>query len=275
MMKYLFIEPALLFSILLLIGACSEPRKATTYRLAWEDHFNTNTLDSAFWSVQVGDGCPELCGFGNNELQYYSDLPENIRITDGTLIIEAHRKTKENRNFTSSKVTTEGKLDMKWGKIEVRAKLPKGRGTWPAIWMLPTIEGRKMKWPDDGEIDIMEHVGYNMGMIYGTIHTKKYNHMIGTQRSDSMLIEGVNQDFHTYSIEWTEGRIAWFVDDQLYNELNRKNDGVEGWPFNEVEYHLILNLAVGGNWGGKMGVDEDIWPQQFVIDYVKYFQVAD
>ena len=128
-----------------------------------------------------------------------------------------------------------------------------------------------MKWPDDGEIDIMEHVGFNQGMIFGTIHTRKYNHMIGTHRTDSIYIQGVENEFHLYGFEWTHDAMLWYVDGKLYNKLDRNGEGEKAWPFNQFNYHLILNLAVGGNWGGQKGIDDTIWPQKIEIDYVKYY----
>ncbi len=239
----------------------------------WEDDFSGLQLDETKWTVVIGDGCPDICGWGNNELQYYTDLPSNVRLQDGNLIIEAHKQAVGNRMYTSAKLVTKEKADWQYGKIEIRAKLPQGRGTWPAFWMLPTLSDRSLQWPDDGEIDIMEHVGYNQGMIYGTIHTGKYNHQIGTQRSDSLMIADAHSVFHVYGIEWSPEKISWFVDDQVYLTLLKNNDDRQGWPFDERQFHLIINLAVGGNWGGRMGVDDTIWPQQLTIDYIRHYQL--
>lgn len=239
-------------------------------RLIWSDEFDyEGRPDPERWSFQTGDGCPELCGWGNNELQYYTDDLQNAQVADGKLIIEALRH-EESPVYTSAKLISKEKGDWRYGYIEVRAKLPYGRGTWPAIWMLPTL-GRPMLWPADGEIDIMEHVGYNQGTVYGTIHTEKYNHRKGTQQSDSIKVEDAHSAFHTYAIEWTPEHIKWFVDGENYHTFNRNNEQKEGWPFDEP-FHLILNLAVGGDWGGKYGVDDSIWPQRLEIDYVRVFK---
>ena len=243
------------------------------FELAWQEDFDQDSLDLEVWTTSVGDGCPDLCGFGNNELQYYSEDNENIRIEDGVLIIEAHKQKRGSSDYTSGKILTRSKLEWKWGRIDVRAKLPVGRGTWPAIWMLPTINGREMKWPEDGEIDIMEHVGYNHGMVYGTIHTKKYNGMLGTHKFDSVYVADAHENFHTYSIKWTEDYISWLKDDVEYFNLQKGNDDLDGWPFNQNKFHLIINLAVGGNWGGRYGVDDDIWPQKLMVDYIKYYKL--
>lgn len=263
---------SIVFSFLLLIPLVSFSQDQK-YKLEWSDDFSGTEIDESKWSFQVGDGCPNLCGFGNNELQYYSSNSANARIENGRLIIEAKKESIGKRAYSSAKLMTKDKADWKHGKIEIMAKLPSGVGTWPAFWMLPTVEGRKMVWPEDGEIDIMEHVGFNQGMIYGTIHTKKYNHMIGTHKTDSLFIEGAESGFHLYGLEWTADELIWFVDGQEYNRIKRGNDDATGWPFNEHKYHLILNLAVGGNWGGKKGIDDRIWPQRIAIDYVKYYRL--
>ncbi|MEO9869428.1 glycoside hydrolase family 16 protein [Ekhidna sp.] len=239
------------------------------YKTVWEDNFDFDKIDHEFWTVVTGDGCPDLCGWGNKELQYYTDLPENVRIENGVLVLEAHLKDTVDSFFSSAKLATKGKLDFRYGRFEMKAKLPVGRGTWMAFWMLPTVDGNA-EWPADGEIDIVEHVGYNPGTIYGAIHTTKYNGMIGTHKVDSVYVKNVDSEFHVYAVEWSENEIKWFVDDNMYNHLKRNEDDVAGWPFNQYDYHLIINLAVGGTWGGKAGVEKSAFPQRLEIDYVRY-----
>ncbi|MCC5919567.1 MAG: glycoside hydrolase family 16 protein [Cyclobacteriaceae bacterium] len=252
--------------ILIMSCGCS---KAQDSNLIWEDNFN-NGLNLENWTIDLGDGCPELCGWGNNELQTYTDNTENLRIEDGKLIIEAHSVEGKNA-FSSAKILTEGKSDWTYGYFEIRAKLPSTKGTWPAIWMLPS-KGKDRKWPLDGEIDIMEHVGYNPNMIYGSIHTDAYNHIKGTEKTDSIFLNDASTNFHVYALNWTEDRLQWFVNGKMYNEIIKKDtDGPSEWPFDQP-YHLIINLAVGGNWGGKKGIDETSWPDQLVIDYVKVYE---
>ncbi len=254
--------------LLILIASCENA--TTDPNLVWSDEFDVSEqLNKDKWNTIVGNGCPEVCGFGNNELQHYSDDTQNVRIEDGKLIIEAHQ-VDDSRNYTSAKLTTEGKGDWHTGYLEIRAKLPEGRGTWPAIWMLPTLD-RGLNWPADGEIDIMEHVGYNQGMVYGTIHTEAYNHRIGTQKSDSIKVEDAHEKFHIYALHWTEDKIDWLLDGVVYNTIKKNNDGAAGWPFND-KFHLILNLAIGGDWGGKYGIDESIFPQTLEIDYVRVYK---
>lgn len=251
-------------------GNLSDQPEEKVMKLVWEDDFTDPVLNEEKWTAMIGDGCPDFCGFGNNELQYYSDREKNLRIKDGKLIIQAVKDTLGNSAYSSAKIVTKGKGDWRYGKILVRAKVPYGRGTWPAIWMLPTMEGDR-KWPLDGEIDIMEHVGYNQGVIYGTIHSKKYNHLIGTQKVDSIALPDAHETFHDYSLEWTETSMTWSIDSQPYYTIQKGEEGYEGWPFDQP-FHLILNLAVGGNWGGKYGVEDSIWPQTLEIDFVKIYQ---
>lgn len=249
----------------------SEGRSGETKReLVWEDDFSASELDSSRWTVIKGDGCPDLCGFGNNELQYYTGREANLRIREGVLIIQAVKDSTSGRAYSSAKLVTKGKGDWKYGMVEVRAKVPVGKGTWPAIWMLPTMEGER-QWPLDGEIDIMEHVGYNQGMVYGALHSNKYNGLLGTQRVDSIPVPDAHERFHVYALDWDEEKISWLVDGQEYYTVWKKDEDYEGWPFDQP-HHLILNLAVGGNWGGKYGVDDSIWPQALEIDYVKVYQ---
>lgn len=240
--------------------------------IIWSDEFEGATLDTSKWTAIVGNGCPELCGFGNNEAQYYTNALDNIRITDGKLIIEAHHDSLNSSAFTSAKIISKDKGDWNSGIIEVKARLPYGKGTWPAIWMLPTLD-RQLNWPKDGEIDIMEHVGYNQGWVYGTIHTEKYNHMHGTEKTDSIFVNKSSDSFHIYKIVWNTDKIEWYVDDRLYNKVQKKQEDLQDWPFDKEEYHLIINLAVGGAWGGKYGIDHSIWPQRLEVDYVRVYPI--
>jgi len=244
--------------------------------LIWSDEFNKPGLpDESKWKYDVGRGCNNGsgCGWGNNELQCYTKKdPQNARIEDGKLIIEAHRHPEGQYEYTSARLKTRGTMDQKYGRFEIRAKLPQGRGTWPAIWLLPSDRKPGERWPRIGEIDIMEHVGYHQGWIVGTIHTESFNWMKGTQKVDSIYIEHAHEEFHTYAIEWTENKIEWFVDGVSYHSVKKTSDNVAEWPFDK-RFYLILNIAVGGNWGGKMGVDESIWPARMVIDYIRIYEM--
>jgi beta-glucanase (GH16 family) len=235
-------------------------------QLVWSDEFNEpGPPDPAKWGYNVGGH-----GWGNRELQYYTDAdPDNARVENGNLVVEARKETFGDNAYTSARLVSRTKGEWTYGRVEARAKLPSGRGTWPAIWMLPTVE--KMDWPEDGEIDIMEYVGFNPGVVHGTVHTKAYNHSIGTQKGGQVTVPDASTAFHVYAIEWTPDRIDWFVDDKpYYSFTNDKAGKKETWPFNGP-FHLIFNLAVGGNWGGQKGVDESIWPQRMEVDWVRVY----
>ena len=268
-----FAPYTILFLLILLAIPLATAQSQPTGKLLWAEEFDYDGLpDPGKWSYDVGDGCPRLCGWGNNELQYYTaENLRNARVEGGKLIIEAHREPYQGRQYTSARLITKNKGDWKYGRIEIRAKLPYGRGTWPAIWMLPTMEIDDFSWPLDGEIDIMEHVGYNQGTVYGTIHTQAYNGMIGTQKVDSIRVDDAHEAFHVYRIDWTPQKIEWYVDDEKYHTITKDGDEKAKWPFDRP-FYLVMNLAVGGNWGGKYGIDDSAWPQRLAIDYVRVYQ---
>lgn len=247
-------------------GADSSSAIAGNSELIWSDEFNYSGLpDSTKWNYDVGGH-----GWGNNELQYYtSRRPENARVENGILTIEARKEDFEGKKYTSARLVTKGKGDWTYGRIDVRAKLPKGLGTWPAIWMLGSTT--PLKWPEDGEIDIMEHVGYDQGKIHASVHTKKYYHSIGTQKTAQIMVPDCSENFHVYSLQWDKETITMLMDNQPYFTFKNEHSGKEAWPF-DGPFHLLLNVAVGGNWGGAKGVDENIWPQKMEIDYVKVYK---
>lgn len=255
-----------LFMVAMAITACSPPPT-----LVWQDEFDTPGLpDSTRWRYDLGDGCPNVCGWGNNEAQFYTRDLRNARIENGILIIEAHQDSLGGKAYTSARLVTKHQGDWTYGRIEVRAKLPKGRGTWPAIWMLST-DWKYGGWPASGEIDIMEHVGFDPGIVHGTIHTEAYNHIKRTQKEGTITIADAQDTFHLYAIDWTKDKIDFWVDGTRYHTVTRaETDTPNEWPFDQ-RFHLILNMAVGGNWGGKQGIDETIWPQRMEIDYVRVY----
>lgn len=241
-------------------------KQAKTWKLVWNDEFNyTGLPDSSKWNYDVGGH-----GWGNHELEFYtSKREENARVEKGVLIIEARKEKWENNDYTSARLVTRGKADWQYGKIEVKAKLPRGIGTWPAIWTL----GSKtpFNWPDDGEIDIMEHVGFHHGYIHGSIHCKKYYHSIGTQKTDTTIVKDCSEAFHVYGLEWSADYVKVSVDSNVYFTFKNEHSGYDGWPFDN-KLHLLLNLAVGGDWGGAKGIAQDIWPQRMEVDYVRIYQ---
>ncbi|REC43818.1 MULTISPECIES: family 16 glycosylhydrolase [Chryseobacterium] len=244
---------------------CASNRPDSNRKLIWSDEFNYKGLpDSSKWNYDVGGD-----GYGNNEAQFYTkNRPENARVENGNLIIEARKENWEKNKYTSARLLTRDKFSFQYGTVEVRAKLPKGRGTWPAICMMS--ENMK-KWPDDGELDIMEHVGFNQGYIHASVHTKKYNHIIGTQKTDTLIVKDASEKFHIYKADWTPEKIDVYIDDQKFFTYENKEKTYEAWPFDQP-YFIILNLAVGGFWGGKEGIDDVIFPQKYEIDYVRVYE---
>jgi len=237
------------------------------YRLVWSDEFDRDGApDPARWRYDVGGG-----GWGNNELQFYTaDRRENARVENGHLIIEARRESWQGRDYTSARLITKGQGDWTYGRIEVRAQLPAGRGSWPAIWTLGSTT--PLRWPDDGEIDIMEHVGFDPGVVHASVHTGRYNHVAGTQRTAQTTVPDVSSGFHVYVTDWTADRIETSVDGRVYFSFAREPGGGRAtWPFDSPQ-HLLLNVAVGGNWGGQRGVDDATLPYRFQVDYVRVYQ---
>jgi licheninase len=189
-------------------------------------------------------------------------------VENGTLIIEARKESYQGNAYTSARLNS--RESWTYGRVEVRAKVPAGRGTWPAIWMLADKNTYgDQYWPDNGEIDIMEHVGYDEGVIHGTIHTKAFNHIEGTDKGGSRTVSTATSAFHVYAMEWTPNEIRVFVDGENYFTFaNQEPYGWEEWPFDQP-FHLLLNVAVGGTWGGAEGIDDSAFPEQLVIDYVR------
>lgn len=251
----------LLFSV----AGCASNKPDSGRKLIWSDEFDKKGLpDSAKWNYDTGGS-----GFGNEEAQFYTkDRLENARVENGKLIIEARRENRDDKKYTSARLLTKGKFSFQYGTVEVRAKLPKGRGTWPAIWMMS--EDMK-KWPDDGELDIMEHVGYHQGYIHASVHTKKYNHVLHTQKTDTLFVKDASDKFHVYKADWSPEKIEVYIDNQKFFTYENKEKSFEAWPFDKP-YFIILNLAIGGFWGGKEGIDDTIFPQKFEIDYVRVYQ---
>jgi beta-glucanase (GH16 family)/glycerophosphoryl diester phosphodiesterase len=254
------------------------------YQLVWSDEFNyKGKPDSAKWTYDYGFKA-------NNEKQYFTDSLKNARVENGYLIIEAHKEKVANKDFknpeikgwqkykseidsaqyTSVRLKTEGLAAWQYGRIEARAKLPKGRGMWPAIWML-SEKREGIGWPESGEIDIMEHVGYDNDTIHGTIHTKAYNHTKGTQKGKTIFIDKPNDTFHMFAVEWTPEKIDFILDGVVYNHIENEHKTNAEWPFDN-QFYLIMNVSVGGMWGGRQGIDDSIFPQKMVVDYVRVFQ---
>lgn len=245
-----------ILSIVLFVSCGSEAE------LVFEEQFNGPDLNESNWNFELGDGCPNLCGWGNNERQRYTK--ENISFRDGNLVITA---TKDSSLYRSSRLTTKAKIEIQYGIVEVRAKLPNGHGLWPAIWMLGNDIDTNT-WPGCGEIDIMEYVGREPHTIYTSLHTpSSYGETINSQKTIDTNIE---DGFHTYKVDWNEDRIAFYIDGEHVYDYSPETKNVETWPFDKP-FYLLLNMAIGGNFGGPE-VDDSIFPQEFVIDYVKIYK---
>lgn len=257
-----------LFVSAILFGKSENPKslKTVEWKLVWEDNFDgKGTPNSDIWSYEVGY-------IRNKEAQYYTEnRVENARCENGNLIIEARKDNWNDKEITSASINTYDKKSILYGRIEVRAKLPTGVGTWPAIWLLGNGHNEGTRWPACGEIDIMENVGFDPDIIHANIHTKAYNHVKGTNKGNKITVEKPFDDFHVYALEWFEDHMDFFVDDNLYFTFKNENTGNDVWPFDKPHY-LILNLAIGGGWGGTKGIDYSIFPQKYYIDYVKVYQ---
>jgi beta-glucanase (GH16 family) len=238
-------------------------------QLVWHDEFEGNGLpDAAKWSYEKGY-------IRNNELQYYAEKrQENARLQGGCLIITAINDSAvidgARRPVSSASVTTKGKGEWLYGRVETRAKVPSCLGTWPAVWMMPA-KNTYGGWPRSGEIDIMEFVGYTPDKLYFNVHTEKYNHTKNTGRGTNITASQPDKNFNVYAVEWFPDRIDWFFNEEKVFSVENSEKGWEAWPFDHP-FYLILNFAFGGAWGGAQGVDLSALPQQFVIDYVRVFQ---
>ncbi|MFK7844292.1 MAG: family 16 glycosylhydrolase [Rhodothermales bacterium] len=244
---------------------------AQTWELVWADEFDGDLLDPNKWSFQFGDGCPNLCGWGNNELQWYSGT--NHSVGNGLLTITAKEESVSGKNYTSSRLRSINKGDWTYGRIEVRAKMPIGQGLWPAIWMLPTDPSIYGVWAASGEIDIMEYVGHKPDEVLGTIHfggTWPQNQF--TSKTYTLPSGSFNDDFHVFSIEWEKEEIRWYVDGELYSTLSNwsSTGGTFPAPF-DIDFHLLINLAVGGNLPGNPDATTS-FPQELVVDYVRVYE---
>ena len=246
----------------------SQPEKSSR-KLVWSDEFDESGLpNEKKWKYEQGY-------VRNDEVQYYAKKrPENARIEEGYLIIESRLDSVEIdgniRPVTSASLVTKDIAEWQYARIEVRAKVPVARGTWPAIWMLGSnIE--EVGWPTSGEIDIMEHVGFDPHMIHTNVHTEAYNHTSGTNKGKATMISEPYNDFHVYAIDWDRDRINFYIDKKEVFSFRNEGTGSDVWPFDQP-FYLILNLAIGGSWGGTEGIDLKALPQRFYVDYVRVYQ---
>lgn len=261
-----------------LIGFSGTLASAQSYELVWSDEFDGNELDSSSWEYQIGTGTAYglPAGWGNNELQYYTNLSSNVVVSDGSLKIIARQQSFGGRNYTSARIRTLGKREFLYGKIEARMKVPSTSGVWPAFWMLPT-NSPYGGWASSGEIDIMESVN-SATTMHGTIHYG--SNWPDNQRNGGSFSNGSDfaDDFHVFSIEWEEDQIRWYIDGQQYHSVNSNQwfssapaaSGNPRAPF-DSEFHLLLNIAVGGDWPGSPDGSAS-YPQTMEVDYVRVYE---
>ena len=279
-----------LLYLLLILFSCNEEQSKYTdqgdistisenWELLWSDEFNDDELDLTKWNKLNWKP-----GWVNNELQAYTDRDTNIFLENGHLVLQGNIEPGYSgtdyvgnnyvADYTSGRVNTDDKFSTTYGRFDIKAKLPAGKGSWPAIWMLGESIS-SIGWPQCGEIDIMEHVGYDQGLVHGSIHTQDYNHMYGTQKSGSKYVDDVTDAFHVYSLEWSPFYLRYLIDNEPFFFVYNDSNGDFGkWPFNDPHY-LILNLAIGGDWGGVQGVSASAFPMKMYIDYVRVYKKSD
>lgn len=246
----------------------STPEAYDNMILSWSDEFNGSAINRNDWKFEIGDGCPNLCGWGNVELQYYTE--ENASIVDGNLVIEAKKESKGGKFYTSTRMITKGLQSFKYGRVDIRASLPYGQGLWPALWMLgENID--EVSWPRCGEIDIVELIGGagRDNEVHGTVHFQNGENNYQFIGNGYQLSSGIfNDNFHVFSIVWTENQIEWFVDDVKYSTFALNATSRAEF---QQKFFFIFNIAVGGNWPGNPTVSS-VLPQYMVVDYVRVFQ---
>ena len=249
------------------------PISTTEWEQVWSDEFDGDELDMSKWNILRWRP-----GWVNNEEQAYTNRDTNVFLQDGNLVIQGliepnyydtdYNGNQYTANYTSGRVNTDDNFSWTYGRFYIRAKLPSGKGSWPAIWMLGESI-TSIGWPDCGEIDIMEHVGFDDGNIHGSIHTKDYNHIMNTQRSGSMTVSSATESFHVYSLEWSPSYLRFLIDDSPFFFVYNDSNGDEAkWPFDSPHY-MILNLAIGGDWGGVQGIEPSSFPMRMLVDHVR------
>lgn len=242
------------------------------YQLVWQDEFEGESVNQENWQYEIGGW-----GFGNGEAQYYNDRPENVRVENGLLVIEARFEKYQDSYYTSGKLFSQDLQEFQYGYIEARTKVPPGAGLWPAFWMLgndyqPQFDENgnySSNWPDVGEVDIMEYIGKEPDLIFGTAHGPGYSGALGLGRWNRQEFP-IADDFHTYAIDWNYQGITWYFDGEPYYTLHREDIGDREWVFDKP-FYLILNLAVGGNFPGPISLDTK-FPANYYVDYVRVYQ---
>ena len=254
--------------LVLLCISCEtdETQTVTTFtNLTFEDNFDTDgPVDAASWNIEMGTGNN---GWGNNELQYYTDRPENIKVEGGMLHITALQESFMGSAFTSARISSKGKVEQQYGRFEARIQLPWGRGLWPAFWLLGSNID-EVSWPQCGEIDIMEYRGQAPSTLIGTVHGPGYSAGQAVSKEYNLEKDRFDTGFHIFGIEWGPDYINFYVDDVLYNQITPED--VEGEWVYDHPFFIILNVAVGGNFVGPVGANT-VFPQTMLVDYVRVY----
>jgi len=265
----LFMNCNLFACFIILTVGCSADDKQTVItktKLVMQEEFNTNGApDPALWSYDIGTGSN---GWGNNELQYYTNRPQNITVENGNLKITAAKELYLGSSYTSARILSKGKFEQKYGRIEARIKLPWGKGIWPAFWMLGANSDTAI-WPECGEIDIMEYLGNKPTQVFGSVHGPGYSGGNAVSQTFTLRNDRFDNDFHIFGIEWGENYINFYVDNVLYNQIKPADVSGE-WVFNQP-FYLILNVAVGGNLPGSPN-NETVFPQTMLVDYIRVYE---
>lgn len=264
---------ALIYCIAIYSCSNDETQTVTTLNnLVLEDNFDVpGAPDTSLWGYDFGNGeARGLAGWGNNELQYYTDRPENVVVEAGMLKITALKENFQGSGYTSARLLTQGKFQKKFGRFEARMKLPWGQGIWPAFWMLGDDKEGTLIWPQLGEIDIMEYRGQNPTVVLGSVHGPGYSGGEAVGKSYTLLDDRFDTDFHIFGIEWVPGYINYYVDDVLYNQITPAD--VDGeWVFDDNEFYILINLAVGGSFVGSPN-QNTVFPQTLLVDYVRVYE---
>ena len=274
------ITKSLLAVSLLLLYTCDkdETQTVTTFNnLVLEDNFDTDGfIDPNIWSFETGDGSAQgIPGWGNNELQVYTDRPENVTVENGYLLITAKKENFQGGAYTSARLTTRGKFEQAYGRFEARIRLPYGKGYWPAFWLLGVPQNESEIWPAIGEIDIMEYVGDAPTRVFGTIHGPNYSGGQSISKNYELQNSRFDTKFHVFGVEWSPNQINFYVDGDLYQTLTpkdveEKTGGKGKWVFNDREFYIILNMAIGGNLPGSPNSETE-FPQTMLVDYVRVY----
>ena len=253
------------YIIIFLLSSFSLFSQSSDWKLIWSDEFTKDgPPDSTYWKHETG------CSIRNKEAQYYSKDITNAYCKSGILSIQAKQETVGNCTITSASLITKGKFQFQYGKIEIKAKIPKGRGTWPALWMMAD-QSKYGTWPKNGEIDLLESVGWDTNRVHFNIHTAKYNHTLNTNKGNNVYVRNLYEVYHIYSLEWYPDVLIFKMDDAETFRFKKESDDPAVWPYDRP-FYLLMNLAMGGGWGGMKGIDPSVLPAKFEIDYVRVYQ---